>query len=66
VLLQAPFKQHFCVVTDDVRLALAVNRANSARALVLDLICSEEDPLAEKVCQHVECANVLHAPVKSV
>ena len=66
MLFQAPFQKHFCVVTDDVRLAFAVNWANSAGALVLDLICSEEDTLAEKVCQNVECANVLYAPVKSV
>lgn len=53
-------------MTDDVGLALAVDWANSACALVLNLIRSKEDTLAEKVCQNVECANVLYAPVKSV
>lgn len=66
MLFQAPFQKHFGVVTDDVGLALAVDWANSACALVLNLIRSKEDTLAEKVCQNVECANVLYAPVKSV
>ena len=66
MLFEASFKEHFCVVTDDVGLAFAIDSTDCTCALVLDLVCSEQDALAEEMCQHIKRANELYAPVESV
>jgi hypothetical protein len=66
VLFEAPLEQNFCVMTDDIGLAVTVHSTDGPCALILDLICRKKDSLAEKVGQHIKRANELHAPIKSV
>lgn len=66
MLLEAPLQQDFRVVSDDVRLALAVERTHSLRAQIPDLVIAEKDALAVEVRQNVERANELHPPVKRI
>ena len=50
----------------DVGLSLSVEGTYSRSAHVFDLVCAEQDSLAEEVAQNVVHADELHAPIKSV
>ena len=66
MLLEAAFKEDISVMSNDVRLALAVQWHYSGRGHVLDLVCTEQDSLAEEVAEDIVRADKLHAPIKSV
>ncbi len=53
-------------MADDIGLAVTIDSTYGASALVLDLVCGEQDALAEEMCQHIKRANELYAPVESV
>ena len=66
MLFQGTLKENLCVVANDVGLSLSVEGTYSRSAHVFDLICAEQDSLAEEVAQNVVHADELHAPIKSV
>lgn len=66
MLLQAPLQEHFCVVADDIRLAVLVKVSDHSGSLVLNLVSVEKNALAEEVRQDVVCADKLHTPVQGV
>ncbi len=53
-------------MADDIGLAVTIDSTYGASALVLDLVCGEQDALAEEMCQHIKRANELYAPVERV
>lgn len=66
VLFHAAVQKDVSVVVQGRWLGLRVDRADSLRLTLHNLVCREEDTLAKEVGQDIVSANKLYAPVERV